>query len=200
MERRDLLRVIASATALTLLPNERALAAWARVSRGASYPNGLSDAQLALVRALADTLIPRTDTPSATDVGTHRFIDVLYSEYASDDDRAKLDAALEAMDARARSESNLVFADLTPEARGKIVESMETGDRKQEPAAAYWRLKGAIVHGYFTSEPVWKNVLKVQVMPGRFDGSVPVRIEKRPATEKAAPSGGAARMGAIHHG
>lgn len=202
MERRDLLRVIASATALTLLPNEKALAAWARVSRPgeASLPNGLSDAQLAVVRALADTIIPRTDTPGATDVGTHRFVDVLYSEYATDEERAKMDAALEAMDAHARTESNVVFADLTPEARGKIIASMESGDRKQEPAAAYWRLKGAIIHGYFTSEPVWKNVLQVQVMPGRFDGSAPVKIRKRPAANKVTPGGDAARMEARHHG
>jgi len=30
------------------------------------------------------------------------------------------------------------------------------------------------VHGYFTSEPVMKKVLKVEIMPGRFDGNAPM--------------------------
>jgi len=35
-------------------------------------------------------------------------------------------------------------------------------DRRTDPARTYWRLKGLVVHGYFTSEPVMKNVLKVR--------------------------------------
>src|SRR4051812_27657297 len=116
MERRDLLRVFASAAALSLLPNQKAVAAWARVANGVAPSNGLSDAQMMLVRAVADTIIPRTDTPSATDVETHHFINVIVSEYAKDDDRTKFLAALDAIDARAKSESNVTFADLSPEA------------------------------------------------------------------------------------
>ncbi|HJQ21842.1 MAG TPA: gluconate 2-dehydrogenase subunit 3 family protein [Gemmatimonadaceae bacterium] len=180
MERRELLRVAASAAALSLLPSEKAVAAWARVASGVAPTNGLNDAQMAFVRALADTLIPRTDTPSATDVGTHHFIDVIASEFATDDERKTVFAGIDAIDTRARTESNVVFADLAADARGKMIDALESGDRNAEPAQTYWRLKGLVVHGYFTSEPVMKDVLKVQVMPGRFDGSVPVNIRKRP--------------------
>jgi hypothetical protein len=31
-----------------------------------------------------------------------------------------------------------------------------------------------VIHGYFTSERVAKDVLHVQVMPGHFDGSMPM--------------------------
>ncbi|HEU4997079.1 MAG TPA: gluconate 2-dehydrogenase subunit 3 family protein [Gemmatimonadaceae bacterium] len=182
MERRDLLRALASATALSLIPNSQAFAAWTRAAAGptAGLPNGLNDAQMALVKAMADTIIPRTDSPSATDVGVERFIDVMVAEYATDDDRTKFLAALDAIDARAKSESNATFADLSPEARGKLIESLESGPRDADPAQQYWRLKGLIVHGYFTSETVMKDVLKVQVMPGRFDGAAPVTIRKKP--------------------
>jgi hypothetical protein len=44
------------------------------------------------------------------------------------------------------------------------------------------------VHGYFTSEPVMKDVLKVVVMPGRFEGAAPVTITKRPSAVKVPPS------------
>jgi hypothetical protein len=180
MERRDLLRAIASAAALTALPNEKALAAWSRVTSGVPTPNGLNDAQMALVRAIADTIIPRTDTPSATDVGVHRFVDVIVSEQLPDAERTKGLAALDAINARSMSESSVVFADLSPEAKGKMIESLESGARDAEPSGTYWRLKGLIVHGYFTSEQVMKDVLKHKVMPGAFEGAALVEITKRP--------------------
>jgi hypothetical protein len=188
MERRDLLRALASATALIVLPNNKALAAWSRVAAGERSPNGLSDAHMGLVRAIADTIIPRTDTPSATDVGVDRFVDVIVTEQISDADRATGLAGLDAIDARAMSLGNDVFTNLSPEARAKVIESLETSGRDVEPAKTYWQLKGLIIHGYFTSEPVMKDVLKVQVMPGKFEGAAPITIKKRPSTTLTPPS------------
>ncbi|HMC55575.1 MAG TPA: gluconate 2-dehydrogenase subunit 3 family protein, partial [Gemmatimonadaceae bacterium] len=163
------------------LPQEKALAAWTRVADGFVPKNGLSDAQMAIVRIVADSIIPRTDTPSATDVGTHQFINVIVAEYANDDERKAFVGALDAIDSRARAVNNgTAFADLSPEARGKELDVLEKGDRNVEPSQSYWRLKSLVVHGYFTSEHVMKDVLRVQVMPGRFEGSVPVEIRKRP--------------------
>src|SRR5437867_4429363 len=68
MQRRDFLKAFGASTALALLPHESA-AAWARVAAGWRPPGGLTDAQLALIAAVADTIIPRTDSPSASDVG-----------------------------------------------------------------------------------------------------------------------------------
>lgn len=197
MERRDLLRAAAAAAALSLLPSEKALAAWARVATRVPPTDGLNDAQMQFVRAMADTIIPRTDTPSATDVGTHHFIDVIASEYANDDERKAFFAMLDEIDARTKTDSNVAFADLTPEARGKIIDALEAGNRNTEPAKSYWQLKGLVVHGYFTSEPVMKEILKVQVMPGRFDGSVPVTIRHKESKVKVPPSNDGANDAAM---
>lgn len=177
MERRDLLRTLASATALTILPH-KTLEAWSRVASGAPVASGLSEAHMVLVRALGNTIIPRTDTPSATDVGVHRFIDVIFAEYLTDEDRARGVAGLNALDERAVSESRVVFAELTDDAKGKFIEALEAGPRDTDMKRTYWQLKGLIVRGYFTSEPVMKNVLKHVVMPGRFEGSAPIAIAR----------------------
>ena len=64
---------------------------------------------------------------------------------------------------------------LAPERRGDAVGAIEAlTDRRSEPSRTYWRLKGLIIHGYFTSERVSKDVLHVEVMPGRFEGSAPL--------------------------
>jgi hypothetical protein len=173
MERRDLLRAFGAATALALLPHD-AVAAWARVATGLRPFDGLSDAQLALVGAVADTIIPRTDTPSATDVGVPAFVNVVVAENYSDAERAAFLSGLDAIEAEARK-SGATLIDLAPAARASVIEGLESAnDRRAEPNRTYWRLKGLIVHGYFTSEAVMKNVLKFEVMPGKFDGAAPM--------------------------
>lgn len=174
MERRDLLRAFGAAAALALLPHDAA-AAWARVATGLRPPDGLTDVQLALVGALADTIIPRTDTPGATDVGVPSFIDVIVTENYADAERAAFTAGLDAIEAQAKNAGGASFADLPLETRVAVIDAIEAAsDRRAEPNRTYWRLKGLIVHGYFTSEPVMKRVLKVEIMPGRFDGSAPM--------------------------
>ena len=159
MERRDLLRALGSAAALTLLPGEAA-AAWQRVASSGRLASALTPAHLARIGAIADLILPRTETPGATDVGVPAFVDVIVSEQYSDQERELFVAHLDAIDP----------------ARLDAIEAIT--DRSQQPARTYWRLKGLIVHGYFTSEPVMKDVLKVQVQPGRFDGAYPMPAKR----------------------
>ena len=180
MKRRELLRALASAAALAALPDKN-LAAWSRVASGIPLQNALSPAHLALVRAIADTIIPRTNTPSATDVGVHKFVDVIVNEYLTETERVAALAGLDAIDARARTESGVTFTELSADERSAMIDNFEKGDRSAEPSQTYWRLKGLVVHGYFTSERVMRDVLKVTVMPGRFEGAAPVTIRRRPS-------------------
>src|SRR5215208_3607036 len=103
MKRRELLRALASAAAIAVVPH-KTLAAWSRVASGIPLPNALSPAHLALVRAIADTILPRTDTPSATDVGVDKFVEVIVNEQLIETERVAALAGLDAIDARARSE------------------------------------------------------------------------------------------------
>jgi hypothetical protein len=178
MERRDLLRATGAAAAFSFVGAPRdALAIWTRIARGGAIRGGLSAQQLALIGAVADTILPRTDTPSATEVGVPAFIDVVVSENDTDEDRAAFVAGLDAIEARAKAAGGNALAQLDPTARASVVQSIEAeSNRRAEPARTYWRLKGFVIHGYFTSEPVMKNVLKVEVMPGRFEGSAPMPV------------------------
>ena len=77
--------------------------------------------------------------------------------------------------------ASVAFAQLSAGKRSAMIDSLEKGDRDVEPSRTYWRLKGLVVHGYFTSEPVMRDVLKVNVMPGKFEGAAPVTIKRRPS-------------------
>jgi len=173
MQRRDLLRALGGATAAALLPLD-AVAAWSRVAAGVRVTEGLSDQQLALVGAIGDTLLPRTDTPSASDVGVPAFVNVIVGENYTDDQRTTFLAGLDAFDANAKADAGSSFAELSPTTRGSFIETLEMAPRNAEPARSYWRLKGLIIHGYFTSERVMKDVLHTEIMPGHFDGAAPM--------------------------
>jgi hypothetical protein len=174
MQRRDLLRALGGASAFALLPLD-AVAAWSRVASGIAVAEGLSAAQLALVGAIADTILPRTDSPSATDVAVPAFVNVIVGENYTDPQRTQFLAGLVALDAKAKTDGGSSFADLSSSARGSFIESVEAAPRNAEPSRTYWRLKGLVLHGYFTSERVSKDVLHNEIMPGRFDGSAPMR-------------------------
>src|SRR5256885_395663 len=122
MKRREALRAFGAATALALLPHE-AVAAWARVTSGVRLADGLTDPQLALVGAIADTIIPRTDTPGATDVGVPAFVNVIVSENYTDTDRAAFIAGLDAIEAQAKA-SGGAFVDLSSTARAAAIEAI----------------------------------------------------------------------------
>jgi hypothetical protein len=193
MQRRDLLRAFGAATALAFIPRD-AMAAWERVASGIRPAAGLSDAQLALVGAIGDTILPRTDSPSATDVRVPAFVDVIVSENYTDTERTAFLAGLDRLNtwtpvAPGSSDSTArgsrAFADLTNDERGAVLTAIEHApSRREEPMRTYWRLKGLVIHGYFTSERVSKDVLHVEVMPGRFEGSAPLAIRTSGAGDR----------------
>ena len=174
MQRRDILKALGAAAALAVLPEREALAAWARLASRATPAGTFTDAELALIGAIADTILPRTDTPSATDVGVPAFIDVIVGENYGDAQRTSFLSGLAALEAGLRGPDGTRFVAMDPDHRAVAVGAIEQLERRQEPAPLYWRLKGLVLHGYFTSEPVMKKVLKYEMMPGRYDGAARV--------------------------
>jgi hypothetical protein len=73
----------------------------------------LSQGQFNLLSAVADTMVPRTDTPGAIDAGVPRSFDMLLRNWASPQRRQELVGALEAIDKLALARHKRPFADLT---------------------------------------------------------------------------------------
>jgi hypothetical protein len=186
MRRRDLLRAAAASAALVLLPRD-AEAAWARAlgqpiaaDPGAmpetTQGSAFSATQRATLLALADALIPRTDTPGANDVRVIDWIDVIMADYYSAEERTVLTTGLDAIEALAQQMSGRAFASLTGEPLTRVMTALDGAtDRTTAAAKGYQRAKGLVVHGYFTSARVQREVLKTQIMPGRFVGDAPLR-------------------------
>jgi gluconate 2-dehydrogenase gamma chain len=181
MERREVLSFLGAAALAPLLAPFSAEQRWTlgeslhvRMA-GGTRGRALSRARMALVVALADTILPKTDTPGAVEVGAPEFVDLLLAEWYPDDERRELVAGLDALDARCRSAQGAAFAELDPANRAAFVQTVDGRDgAKGSPEAAYAKLKDVIVFGYLTSKPIVPLVRRFPIIPGRFDGCIPV--------------------------
>jgi len=196
MNRRQFLEEIAGIAALVpglaLLPGSypeafaQAVHARAKATPGLRTLTPLEDAT---VSRIADLLLPETDTVGATSVGVDRFIDVLLTESMLAVDRQRFLEGLAAIDARSQSLYGVAFKSARGEQQQSLVRALdsqlpvrsptpaEAAQLAKEPVTAergFALLKGLVVLGYFTSEPVAKELIKAPIIPGRYDGCVPV--------------------------
>jgi hypothetical protein len=164
--------------ALSLMPGfaETAWSAIAGVGAGdRPAPSALNSDQTQMIALIADTILPRSDTPGATDVGVPAWIDLVIAEYFSDARRAAFLADLSAIDQFAVSMRGASLVGLKRHDLVKVMDSLDaaTGSKSLTPAQrGYVQLKELVIHGYFTSKPVQQDLLKVVIVPGRFDADV----------------------------
>ena len=180
MNRRELLSAAGAAAALSFIPRN-AEAAWARVLAGYQGPPGLTPDQRALVTAIADTIIPRSDTPSASDVGVTDWVNLIVAEYYADDVRTPFIQGLTAIDTQVRTSRGKPFSALDASAQAEVVGALDNpADRRTPEARAYSRLKGLVVYGYFTSERVQNEVLHSTMFHERFQGAADHPVRRTP--------------------
>ena len=113
LDRRSLLQQALLLVGATVVPGSvEALAASAK-----SAKRQLDGPRYALLTALADTILPKTDTPGAVEVGVPQLVDALLGTWASPSRRAQILDALDRVDALSREKHQRPFADLDPVAR-----------------------------------------------------------------------------------
>jgi gluconate 2-dehydrogenase gamma chain len=141
--------------------------------RPAAQATRLSAAQASLAGAIADRIIPRTDTPGAADVGVEAFIDLLYGDFMTPAEQKMLTDGLDGVEAAAKSAHGASFASLAADHQDALLRGIAKAEEGREEG--FFRLiKSATILGYFTSEPVGRNVLHYDPVPGSYDGCVPI--------------------------
>jgi len=133
----------------------------------------LTAEQMETVTAAADRILPRTDTPGASDVGVPAYIDLMLSEYMSPDESRVFVAGLAQLDAMSRAAHGSSFARLPPDRQDVVLRALAVASQNQTGTFFHF-LREATIVGYFTSETVGKTVLHYDPVPGRFDPCVPI--------------------------
>jgi gluconate 2-dehydrogenase gamma chain len=195
MKRRDVLRVLAGATAFPLidrLPDDwltigRTVHAAHRGEQGATL-RALTQDALRLVTAACDRIIPADDTPGAVAAGVPAFIDRVLADWCDDVERRRFFDGQQAMDARSRTAYRVAFADASPAQQTALLEELDaelTAWRRNPtvstalpgvqalPAHGFGMLKFLTIWGYFTSEIGQRDELGLVPRPVKHDGCAP---------------------------
>ena len=133
----------------------------------------LTSAHAAIAGAVADRILPRTDTPGAADVGVPAFIDRLYGEFMTPAERQLLTDGLNAVDAAAKSAHGSGFSALTADRMDELLRTIARAE-EGKPQGFFRLIRSATILGYFTSEQVGRKVLLYDPVPGRYDGCIPI--------------------------
>jgi hypothetical protein len=134
-------------------------------------PAVLSSAQLDILTVVVDRIIPRTDTPGASDVGVPAFVDLLLAKWAEDDQRARV---LEGLD-----ELSADFLSASADAQTALLtrldeEAVHAREDDMDPLPFFATLKEWTLAGYYTSEAGATQELRWLAVPGRFDADIPL--------------------------
>lgn len=149
----------------------RAQAAAAGV--GAGRPQHLAPPQFATAAAVAERILPRTDTPGAQDVGVPAFIDLMYGGYMTPAERGLLAAGLADVEKTSAATHRRGFTQLNAEQQDGILTRIAR-DSETKERTFFHLIREVTLLGYFTSEQVGKNVLNYDPIPGVFRGCVPI--------------------------
>jgi len=143
-------------------------------------PSFFTEDQARIVSELAQTIIPKTDTPGAKEAGVPGFIDQMLKECYKKEDQDKFITGLTEFDAAAKAahgdsfiyldqEKQLAFVKAQNEAAVNAVKADPS-----QPRPFILSAKELTLLGFFTSEPGATQVLQYEAVPGSYKGCIPL--------------------------
>ena len=146
-------------------------------------PVFLTKEQGAVVATIAEIIIPRTNTPGATDVGVPAFIDTMLKDVYTQEDRDRYVTGLKAFEDAARAAHGKPFVELSKSQQTELVRTFH--DEAVAVELAYdprpktlqrpfiLLTKELTLLGFFCSEPGATQVLQYVQVPGGYQACVP---------------------------
>jgi glucoside 3-dehydrogenase (cytochrome c) hitch-hiker subunit len=161
MNRRELLQAaVAGSVGIALIGVQRACLAHADFRATIRHPFLTAD-QSRSIAAIAELIIPETDTPGAIEAGVPEFIELMLSDWYTGDERRPTIDGIEKLDAHSREFSQRVFADADPTLQHELLSATQDSD-------FFRQIKSLTVYGYYSSEIGATAELRFDPAPGRY--------------------------------
>jgi glucoside 3-dehydrogenase (cytochrome c) hitch-hiker subunit len=188
MQRREVLRILATGTALQLAPRKliTVLREGRLLLQSQASAHTLNPHQAATVKAMAELILPRTETPGAADVGATDFIDLMLTEWYDDADRTRFLNGLAGVDSRSTQLFGKDFVDCSAVQQEDILTYL---GEKMAATGVYWSrtehdfptdvtfygiLRRLTITAYYTSEKGATEELHFEIVPGQYEGCKPL--------------------------
>ncbi len=188
MDRRESVKRVAllmggtiSATTLTFIMNSCSTPSKETETIGRLF----SADEQTLIGELAETIIPKTDTPGAKEAQVPGFISMMIEECYPEDFQQHFKKGLNGLDKQCQGQFKKPFAELNEEQRGQILTDIEAaafepGNGSGDEKPHYYRtFKELTMLGFFTSETGASDTLEYLAIPGRYDGCIDLEPDQK---------------------
>ncbi len=141
-----------------------------------------SEDEKAMIKRIADVIIPKTDTPGAVEAGVGAFIPMMMLDCYPKKDQKSFHDGLANFNKWCKDKYGNAFLKLSEEQQAVAVEALDKavlGKEKNEDLSFYKTFKELTLLGFFTSEPGATKTLRYVVVPGMYDGCVPYEEGQR---------------------
>jgi len=190
MQRREVLRLMGAASVFSVLSSDL-LGATLRAQLTEKSPgvlHTLSPQQNDIVLTMADVMIPATETPGAKGARVNEFIDLILSEWATEEEKSIFLEGLAEVDRTANELFGHGFAAASAKEQAAIVQIFdeELAARNVDKLPEHiptWeqtlvmpffaQMRKLTLTGYYTSPMGQEQELKVEIIPGALHGCVP---------------------------
>jgi len=116
------------------------------------------------IRAFVDVILPKTDSPSATELGVHKTIDTIVGSVYRPDEKENYKKNFSSFMKHIDG-----FLDLNNEEQTKLLQHINTNNSNQETKSAYLELKQQTIAYYLSTEEISKNYLTYLPVPGKYE-------------------------------
>jgi hypothetical protein len=134
----------------------------------------ISAEQETLLAAICETIIPKTDTPGAKELGVHQFVLTMVDDCTKKEDQETFINGLNQIDKLSQKLYNNSFGKINNQQREELLTKLDKKEVQGEAQAFFERTKRLTIQGYLKSQYVMTNLLKYELVPGRFHGSFPI--------------------------
>jgi len=129
-----------------------------------------------LLGEIAETLIPKTNTPGAKELNLHLFVLKMVDDCEEEKDQQLFLKGLTAFKDFSKDKFSKPFADLQAAQRKKLLLAIEKDEQQSEELKGFYKImKNRTVQGYLNSKYVMTNLNIYELVPGRYNGYFPVK-------------------------
>lgn len=170
MKRREIIRYTALASgAVISAPLMSILLSGCKtdeVVQAATKLNLFSSSEFDVLRSIVDVILPKTDSPSASEVGVHTMIDHMVGSVFTTEDKTSFKSSFDGLLAYL---SNKGYDEATEEEKLSMLSDAQNDESAKEGLQA---VKQQAVAYYLSSEEIAKNYLNYLPVPGAWESCI----------------------------
>lgn len=128
-----------------------------------------------ILASLSDAIIPKTDTPGALDLSAHLFVLKMVDDCYTKEEQKVFMQGFEEFNGKVKDKYQKSFDALNAPQKEEFLSALEEGKHANESLKSFYEsTKRLTVLGYTTSKYYLADVKKFSLIPGKYEGSVPV--------------------------